>query len=214
MPMDLSATKIYGDIDELQYPEALKSNTDPYAQIPIEAITLFRDQIKSLQFSTEELANAQELDSMIVGPNKIQSTASKFKAYFWQGASDYYQVSEVDEVYYFDYLHNCCHWATEVDNAWQLKDMSQGFMRGRYWSTDIDYSWKKNDKEIFFIYYDYGYYPWEGIRYQVTLNRKKLSGSVIQSHYDGWSVEVTWDSSGKGNWVHTYEDEGKASGSF
>ena len=218
-PSDLSAIKIYGDTNELQYPKELELNSDAYAQIPVIAIKLFKSRIESLQFSREKFNEAEELDSMIVESSKIQYTAKNFKTYLWQGidnyeTSKYYQISELDGVYYFDYLHNCCYWATESDNAWQLRDYSQGFIHGTYWTTSIDYRWIKNQNQIIFIYYDYGYYSWEGIRYTVTLDKKKLSGTVTQSHYDGWSIKVTWDSSGHGNWIHTYEDKIQTSGVF
>ena len=127
--VDLSSIKIYGDVTELQYPEALKTNPDIYAQIPVAAITVFKDRIKNLQFDKADFDNAEEIDSMIVNPQSIQTTTNLYKTYGWRNIDgyiqDYYQVSEVGNTYYFDYLHNCCFWATEVDNAWQLKDYSQ-----------------------------------------------------------------------------------------
>ena len=74
--------------------------------------------------------------------------------------------------------------------------------------------WEKTKTKVNFTAHDHGYYPWEGIRYDGVIDTNDLSGYVVQSHFDGWSVRVEWDSKGNGTWLHTNEDGSKKQGTF
>ena len=218
--------KIFGDLEELTLPDQLHSNSNDYSQIPSEGVTLFRKKIEQLQLLNVDIDEAVVLDSMIT---KDTINLESYVALFWEPVVDSknplnntsplaYQVGIKETKQYFKYYTNWFLGITwlwiDVDNIWQSSDLNEGFIKGNYWSTDIDYWWEKSISFIEFTYYDYGYYPWEGIRYDIMLNRQDKSGEIIKSHYDGWSIVVKWDVDGNGTWTHTYEDGNISSGSF